>query len=328
MITGFRVARGGAQELYGVEPDLTVLGKVLGGGLPAAAFGGPRETMERIAPAGDVYQAGTLSGNPLAVAAGLATLRAARRRRLRAPRRAHRPPRRRPRRRSPPTGRSRSPRRPASLTLFFSADPVADFAAASACDLEAHAAFCRAMLEPRRLPAALAVRGLVRLPRPRRGDDRPHPRSRRRVARRGAADERPTTAACGRARRAAARGGDADLPARRSSRAAGGRGLRRRAVLEAVREGYLLHYGEPRLLAGHDDDLALLAGDYLYALGIERLAALGDARAVLVLAELIGACAQRHVEGREDEVPGLWRAAGGRHRGRVRPQSIDFVALS
>ena len=70
VITGFRVARGGAQELYGVEPDLTVLGKVLGGGLPAAAFGGPREPMERIAPAGDVYQAGTLSGNPLAVAAG------------------------------------------------------------------------------------------------------------------------------------------------------------------------------------------------------------------------------------------------------------------
>ena len=74
VITGFRVARGGAQELYGVEPDLTVLGKIIGGGLPAAAFAGPREAMERIAPAGDVYQAGTLSGNPLAVAAGLATL--------------------------------------------------------------------------------------------------------------------------------------------------------------------------------------------------------------------------------------------------------------
>lgn len=74
VITGFRVARGGAQELFGVEPDLTVMGKVLGGGLPAAAYGGPREYMERIAPAGDVYQAGTLSGNPLAVAAGLATL--------------------------------------------------------------------------------------------------------------------------------------------------------------------------------------------------------------------------------------------------------------
>ncbi len=75
VISGFRLARGGAQELYGVEPDLTVLGKVLGGGLPAAAFGGPGETMGRIAPAGDVYQAGTLSGNPVAVAAGLATLR-------------------------------------------------------------------------------------------------------------------------------------------------------------------------------------------------------------------------------------------------------------
>src|SRR5947207_8711564 len=75
VITGFRVARGGAQELLGVDADLTVMGKVLGGGLPAAAFGGSRELMERIAPAGDVYQAGTLSGNPLAVAAGLATLR-------------------------------------------------------------------------------------------------------------------------------------------------------------------------------------------------------------------------------------------------------------
>jgi hypothetical protein len=82
-------------------------------------------------------------------------------------------------------------------------------------------------------------------------------------------------------------------------------------VLDAVREGYLLHYGEPRLLSGHDDDLAVLAGDYLYALGIERLAASGDCAAVLELAELIGACAQRHVEGRGDEVPGLWRSAAG-----------------
>ena len=74
VMTGFRVARGGAQRLYGVRPDLTCLGKVVGGGLPAAAYGGRRELMERIAPEGDVYQAGTLSGNPLAVAAGLATL--------------------------------------------------------------------------------------------------------------------------------------------------------------------------------------------------------------------------------------------------------------
>jgi len=75
VITGFRVARGGAQERFGVLPDLTVLGKIVGGGLPLAAFGGSTELMERLAPAGDVYQAGTLSGNPLATAAGLSVLR-------------------------------------------------------------------------------------------------------------------------------------------------------------------------------------------------------------------------------------------------------------
>ena len=74
VMTGFRVARGGAQGLFGITPDLTCLGKVIGGGLPLAAYGGRRDLMQRIAPAGDVYQAGTLSGNPLAVAAGLATL--------------------------------------------------------------------------------------------------------------------------------------------------------------------------------------------------------------------------------------------------------------
>ena len=75
VITGFRVARGGAQERFGVLPDLTLLGKILGGGLPLAAFGGRVEIMERLAPSGDVYQAGTLSGNPLATAAGLSVLR-------------------------------------------------------------------------------------------------------------------------------------------------------------------------------------------------------------------------------------------------------------
>ncbi len=74
VMTGFRVARGGAQRLYKVKPDLTTLGKIVGGGLPAAAYGGRRDLMARIAPEGDVYQAGTLSGNPLAVAAGLVTL--------------------------------------------------------------------------------------------------------------------------------------------------------------------------------------------------------------------------------------------------------------
>jgi glutamate-1-semialdehyde 2,1-aminomutase len=145
VISGFRVASGGAQQLYGVEPDLTVLGKILGGGLPAAAFAGPRELIERIAPAGDVYQAGTLSGNPLATAAGLATLRqldaAAYERlaelteRLRA---------------GLATLAEDQPLQVASapglLTLFFNPDPVIDFAAAAASDLDAHARFCRAML--------------------------------------------------------------------------------------------------------------------------------------------------------------------------------------
>ena len=75
VITGFRVGRGGAQERYGVRPDLTILGKIVGGGLPLAAFGGRAELMSGLAPAGDVYQAGTLSGNPLATAAGLSVLR-------------------------------------------------------------------------------------------------------------------------------------------------------------------------------------------------------------------------------------------------------------
>lgn len=79
VMSGFRVALGGAQERYGVTPDLTTLGKIIGGGLPVGAYGGKREIMERVSPAGPIYQAGTLSGNPLAMSAGLATLRALRR---------------------------------------------------------------------------------------------------------------------------------------------------------------------------------------------------------------------------------------------------------
>jgi glutamate-1-semialdehyde 2,1-aminomutase len=146
VISGFRVARGGAQELLGIEGDLTVMGKVLGGGLPAAAYGGPRELMQRIAPAGDVYQAGTLSGNPVAVAAGLATLRkldgaayvglAAITERLAGGLRqaaGDRP--------------VQVASVPGLVTVFFSADPVRDFAGASGCDTAAYGRFCRALLD-------------------------------------------------------------------------------------------------------------------------------------------------------------------------------------
>ena len=74
VMTGFRLAYGGAQELYGIQPDLTTMGKIIGGGLPVGAYGGPSEIMDMVAPLGPVYQAGTLSGNPLAMAAGYATL--------------------------------------------------------------------------------------------------------------------------------------------------------------------------------------------------------------------------------------------------------------
>lgn len=80
-------------------------------------------------------------------------------------------------------------------------------------------------------------------------------------------------------------------------------------VFEAVREGHLLHYGSSRLLSGHDDDLALLAGDYLYALGIERLAAMGDTNAVLVLADLISTSAQLHTEDRAEQLSDRWSEA-------------------
>jgi glutamate-1-semialdehyde 2,1-aminomutase len=146
VISGFRVARGGVQEAAGVLPDLTIMGKVLGGGLPAAAYGGRRELMERVAPAGDVYQAGTLAGNPLAVAAGLVTLRrldarayallgavtdalAAGLREAAGDRAVQ-------------VGAQ-----PGLLTLFFSAEPVRDYAGAAACDLDAYGAWCRGLLE-------------------------------------------------------------------------------------------------------------------------------------------------------------------------------------
>ncbi len=145
VISGFRVARGGAQEREGVTPDLTILGKVIGGGLPAAAYAGPRDLMERVAPAGDVYQAGTLSGNPLATAAGLATLGlldAAAYDRLDAVTAALAEG-----LAEAATVPVRIARSTGLLTLFFSDGPVTDYEQAKACDSERFGAFARAMLE-------------------------------------------------------------------------------------------------------------------------------------------------------------------------------------
>jgi glutamate-1-semialdehyde 2,1-aminomutase len=138
VITGFRVARGGAQELYGVLPDLTILGKIVGGGLPLAAFGGRAELMERLAPVGDVYQAGTLSGNPLATAAGLSVLKRLRDRAVydelerRSSRLAAG---------LEPFGRVQ--RVGAMLTLFASDEPVREFEDAQRCDTDRYAALFR-----------------------------------------------------------------------------------------------------------------------------------------------------------------------------------------
>ena len=146
VITGFRVAPGGAQELTGVTPDLTVMGKVIGGGLPAAAYGGPRELMERIAPAGDVYQAGHAVGQPARGRRRAGHAGPARRRRLRLPDGADRERWPRGCARPPATGPCRSSTAPGLLTVFFTAEPVPDYAGAQACDPEAFAAWCRGLL--------------------------------------------------------------------------------------------------------------------------------------------------------------------------------------
>jgi glutamate-1-semialdehyde 2,1-aminomutase len=149
VITGFRVGRGGAQQRYGVDPDLTIMGKVMGGGLPAAAYGGRRAYMERIAPAGDVYQAGTLSGNPLATAAALATLSRltdAAYQQLAATTDALATGLREAAAASPPGISIQVHSLPGLLTVFFSERPVRDYAAAAKSDIDAYAAWCRGLL--------------------------------------------------------------------------------------------------------------------------------------------------------------------------------------
>jgi glutamate-1-semialdehyde 2,1-aminomutase len=146
VITGFRLARGGAQQRLGVTPDLTLLGKVLGGGLPLAAFGGRGDVMELLAPEGAVYQAGTLSGNPLATAAGTAVLR-----RLRDPRVYEELERRAARLEAGLTeasdGRAHVQRSGSLLTVFMRTGRVRDFDGAAASDTERFGAFFRHLLE-------------------------------------------------------------------------------------------------------------------------------------------------------------------------------------
>jgi len=146
VISGFRIARGGAQERYGVLPDLTILGKIVGGGLPLAAFGGRAALMEHLAPAGDVYQAGTLSGNPLATAAGLSVLR-----RLRDPDVYEELERRGGRLEQGlvevTEGEEACVQRVGAMaTLFFSPGPVRSFEDASASDVERYGALFRHLL--------------------------------------------------------------------------------------------------------------------------------------------------------------------------------------
>jgi glutamate-1-semialdehyde 2,1-aminomutase len=149
VMTGFRVAYGGAQELLGIEPDLTTLGKIVGGGLPVGAYGGRADILAHVLPAGKVFQAGTLSGNPLATAAGCATLRALRDDRpydrleqlsarleagLRSAAIAARVP-------------HHLARVGSMMTLFFSDAPVTDWPSASRCDAKKFAQYFWGMLE-------------------------------------------------------------------------------------------------------------------------------------------------------------------------------------
>jgi glutamate-1-semialdehyde 2,1-aminomutase len=149
VMTGFRVARGGAQELYGITPDITTLGKVIGGGLPVGAYGGSRDIMNHIAPAGPIYQAGTLSGNPLSMTAGLVTLRRLRdktvyerlenssRRLCDGLSQA-----------AKDAGIATVTNRAGSMwTSFFTTEPVIDWNTANKCNRETYGRFFHAMLE-------------------------------------------------------------------------------------------------------------------------------------------------------------------------------------
>ncbi len=342
VISGFRVARGGAQELTGVTADLSILGKVLGGGLPAAAVGGRAELLQLLAPAGEVYQAGTLSGNPLAVAAGLRTLElldeaayprlAAITERL-------------------ACGLREAAQAggypvqvvsvPGLLTVFFTGGPVADFADARACDLDAYGAWCRELLArgvypppsqfeawfpslahtseqiERTLAAATAAFAALGESQGRRRPVSPGGAA-------GEAGEVGEVGALGRlmellreqgglmasmlAANPPKRGKDG--PAQTAAAGPRARGAPREyeLLVEAIYEGYLLHYGIPRVIDSPEADLGLLAGDRLYALGLARLVALGDTAAVAELADTITLSSLAHAAGEPALADAVWGA--------------------
>ena len=272
VITGFRVARGGAQERYGVSPDLTVLGKIVGGGLPLAAFGGRADVMERLAPAGDVYQAGTLSGNPLATAAGLSVLR-----RLRDPavyERA-RADGRRARGRARAV-RARAARRRDAHALHAPTGRCATSTTRRPRDTERYGELFRHLLE----------RGIYVAPsqfeacssRLAHGDEEID----RTVEAVGdlfgvdvweaiAAEAAAESPLWGEALRPG-RSASSSRSSRRSARSASRSGSRRSTRATS------LHYGRPRLFAPPTATRALLLGDYLYAHGLVRIAAHGRGR--------------------------------------------------
>jgi glutamate-1-semialdehyde 2,1-aminomutase len=143
VMTGFRLAKGGAQELFGIKPDLTTLGKVIGGGLPIAAYGGRRDVMSYVAPSGPIYQAGTLSGNPLAVAGGLAMLRHLQSH----PETYDKLQGATARLAGNPIEGIATNRKGSMMTWFFNSDPVVDYESALRSDRARFAKFFHAMLE-------------------------------------------------------------------------------------------------------------------------------------------------------------------------------------
>lgn len=148
VITGFRLSLGGAQEYYGITPDLTTLGKIIGGGMPMAAYGGRREIMEKVAPLGGVYQAGTLSGNPIATTAGITTLRILKENADHIyPRIAEATRQLADAARDTFGDRVQVNQVGSLMSIFFTKEPVVDYNSATSSDTEAYAAYFNAMLQ-------------------------------------------------------------------------------------------------------------------------------------------------------------------------------------